>query len=154
VSVRSSLLSCGLALLTVACSVTRHGTLSRFPSGVTVPIAVVVDAASATVSGTNPDDGERLAGTFHATHEYRAPLPGGVMTPQPPMGGGAVSPGTGPYMAPAQASLIEMTGVLEGDKGTSLRCSLQIKKGLRLHGSGVCRIAGGEDKDIAFRIRF
>ncbi len=151
---RSSLVGCGLFLLTLACTVTRSGTLSRFPSGVSIPLSVVVDTESATVLGTNPESGEHLSGTFHLSHEAPARVPGGVLAPAPPVGGGAVSPGTGPRPAAAQPSVVEMTGRLEGDKGTSLRCTLQVKRGLRVEGFGACRDAEGEDAPLAFRIRF
>ena len=153
-SARSLLVVCGVALVVSSCSVTRHGTLSKFPSGVTIPISVVVGADSATVRGTNPESGERLAGTFHLTGKERAATPGGVMGPAPVIGGGSVSPGTGPRPATAQQpSVVEMSGRLEGDLGTNLRCTLQVKKGLRLEGLGACRNEGEEER-LAFRIRF
>ena len=153
-STRLSLVVCGVALVVSSCSVTRHGTLAKFPSGVTIPISVVVEADSAAIRGTNPESGERLAGTFHLTGKDRTATPGGVMGPAPVIGGGSVSPGTGPRPATAQQpSVVEMSGRLEGDLGTSLRCTLQVKKGLRLEGLGACRNEGDEER-LAFRIRF
>lgn len=146
---------CGAALAASGCSVTRHGTLAKFPSGVIIPISVVVEEDAATVRGTNPETGERLAGTFHLTGKERTSPPGGVMAPAPAMGGGAMSPGTGPRPATSQQpSVLDMAGRLEGDLGTSLRCTLQVKKGLRLEGLGGCRMLEGEDGSLAFRIRF
>ena len=146
---------CGVVVAVSGCSVTRHGTLAKFPSGVVVPITVVVEVDGATVRGTNPETGERLAGTLHVTGKERTSAPGGVMGPAAAVGGGAVSPGTGPRPATAQQpTVLDMAGRLEGDLGTSLRCTLQVKKGLRLEGLGACRVDEDEKGPLAFRIRF
>jgi len=154
VSRRSLAVGCSFALLAVACVVTRQGTLTKVSSGAVFPVSVVVAADSATVRGTNPENGESLEGTFHLDSEGRAPSPMGVPGPAPPIGGGAVSPGTGPRPVSGRPVVLELTGRLEGDKGTSLRCSLQIKKGLRLEGMGLCRSLEGEEESAVFRIRF
>ncbi|HVN76282.1 MAG TPA: hypothetical protein VMT19_08205 [Thermoanaerobaculaceae bacterium] len=145
---------CGLACLAAGCAVTRQGTLTGGTPAVTVPVSVAVGAESAAVHGTNPQTGERLEGTFHLTREERTPSPVGIPGPPPSFGGGAVSPGTGPGYAASGPAVIAMSGRLEGDKGTSLRCTLQVKKGLNLQGVGVCRPSEGAEEGIVYRLRF
>ncbi len=144
----------GLALVATACTFTRQGNLTRVPSGPAIPISVAVGADSARVTGTDPATGERLDGTFHLDRGERPPSPIGVPGPAPAIGGGAVSPGTGPRPATGRPAVLDLKGRLEGDKGTSVRCALQIKKGLRLEGVGVCRAADDDEAPVVYRIRF
>ncbi len=150
----SATLGCGLALLAGACAFTRSGTLTNAGTGAVIPVSIEVGSESATVRGTNPANGERLEGTFHLEPKERTPEEVSLPGPPPPMGGGAVSPGTGPRPAARAPAVLNMSGRLEGDKGTSLRCGLQVKKGLNLEGVGVCRTAEGEGTLVVYRIRF
>jgi hypothetical protein len=50
--------------------------------------------------------------------------------------------------------MIEMSGRLEGDKGTTLKCVLQIEKRLKIRGSGTCRSVEGDDLNPTYRLRF
>ena len=65
-----------------------------------------------------------------------------------------MSPGVGPRPATGRQAILEMAGRLEGDKGTSLRCALEVRKGLRLRGEGVCRTLEGQEEITLYRIRF
>ena len=152
--IRSLVMGCALGLLLGACAVTREGTLTRLPSGATVPVSVSIREDVATVTGTDPATGERLEGIFHTSAGERTTGPRGVLGPSPALGGGAVSPGVPPPPATDRRSTIDMVGRLEGDKGTSARCVLQIERGLRVKGSGVCRGEEGDDQSPTFRLRF
>jgi len=145
---------CGLALLAGACTFTRQGSLTSVSSGKTIPIAVAVGAETASIKGTDPATGEHLEGTFRLEPKERTPATIGIPGPPPALGGGGVSPGTGPRPATAAPNVLDMSGRLEGDKGTSLRCGLQVKKGLKLEGVGVCRTDEGEEALVVYRIRF
>ncbi len=147
-------LGAGLALLAGSCTFTRHGTLTSASSGAVIPISVAVAAESAKITGTDPATGERIEGTFHLERAERSPGRIGVPGPAPAIGGGAVSPGTGPRPATATPAVLDLTGRLEGDRGTSLRCGLQIKKGLNLEGVGACRTDESDENVVAYRIRF
>ena len=152
-SPRTVAAGCGFVVLLAACAFTRHGTLTRTSSGAVIPISVVVREDSATLRGTNPENGESLEGLFHIDNTERPRAPIGLSGPAPAVGG-AVSPGVGPRPVTGQAAILEMAGHLEGDKGTSLRCALEIKKGLLLEGSGVCRTLEGQEEITLYRIRF
>jgi len=145
---------CALTVLLAACAVTRQGTLTRISSRVAIPISVVITADSATIRGTNPENGESLEGILHLDREERARAPIGMPEPVAPVGGGSVSPGVGPRPATGRPAILEMTGRLEGDKGTSLRCALEVKKSLKLQGVGVCRTLEGQEEPTLYRIRF
>ena len=152
-SPRTLALGCGFVVLLAACAFTRHGTLTRTESKVVIPISVVIEEESATIRGTNPENGESLEGHFHIDSGERSRSPIGLPGPPPPVGG-AVSPGVGPRPATGRPKILEMVGRLEGDKGTSLRCALEIKKGLRLEGAGVCRAVEGQEETTLYRISF
>ncbi len=152
-SLRTPAVGCGFVVLLVACAFTRHGTLTKTPSEMVIPISVVVREDSATIRGTNPENGESLEGLFHIDREERPRAPIGLPGPPPPVGG-AVSPGVGPRPATGRQAILEMAGRLEGDKGTSLRCALEVRKGLRLRGEGVCRTLEGQEEITLYRIRF
>lgn len=143
-----------VAVAGLACTVTRHGTLERLPAGPVIPVSISVQEEAATVVGTDPQTGERLEGVFHVSHEERPAERRGMVAPVPPMGGGAGSPGVAPPSPSDRRSTIEMVGHLEGSKGTSAKCTLQIFRGLRVRGSGDCRADEGDDQHPTFRIRF
>ncbi|MBZ5589382.1 MAG: hypothetical protein LAO05_12550 [Acidobacteriia bacterium] len=153
-SPRSLAAGCALTALLAGCAVTRQGKLTTIASGVTIPITVEVKADSATIHGTNPESGEHLEGIFRLDRGERVRGSMGMPGPVGPGGGGSVSPGVGPYPATGRPAILEMTGHLEGDKGTSLRCALEVEKRLRLRGAGVCRTLEGQEESTVYRIRF
>ncbi len=144
----------GCFVVLSGCAVTREGTLTRIPSGPAVPVSVSVQEESATVVGTDPETGERFEGIFRVNREQRGSGPGGMVDPRPAMGGGAVSPGVAPPLPTGRRATIEMSGRLEGDKGTTLKCVLQIEKRLKIRGSGTCRPVEGDDLNPTYRLRF
>lgn len=126
--------------------VTRAGTLTKIPGGPEIPVTVAVKEESATVRGTNPKTGEALAGVLRVEHAERPP------------GGLAPAPGSGPNigLAPLSGGPVVMVfvGRLDGDRGTSLKCKLEVERRLRLRGRGVCRLADSEDKFPIYRLSF
>jgi hypothetical protein len=141
----------GLGILS-ACVVARQGTLTRVTGGAPVPVTVRVEADSATVRGTDPATGERLEGSFHVDREQRGAR--GVLAPPAPVGGGSVSPGQPPSPVSVPRATLRMSGRLDGDKGTSLTCVLEVERRLRLRGSGLCRPIGGDEPAVTYRLRF
>ena len=152
-SPRTLAVGSSLVVLLAACAFTRHGTLTGTESGVVIPMSIVIKEDSATMRGTNPENGESLEGLFHIDSDERPRAPIGLPGPPPPVGG-AVCPGVGPRPATGRPEILEMAGRLEGDKGTSLRCALEVKKGLKLKGEGVCRALEGQDEITLYRISF
>jgi hypothetical protein len=150
----SAIARCGCFIVLSGCAVTREGTLTRIPSGPTIPVSVSVQEESATVVGTDPGTGERLEGTFHVNREQRGSGPGGNVEPWPPMGGGAISPGVAPPLPTGRRATIQMVGRLEGDKGTNLKCVLEIEKRVKIRGSGTCRPVESDDLNPTYRLRF
>ncbi len=143
---RSALAASVLPLLLGGCVVTRAGTLTRVPGGPEIPVTVAVKEESATVRGTNPQTGEVLAGIFQVEHAER---PAGGLRPVPETG-----PQTG--FAPVTGGPVVMVfvGRLEGDRGTSLKCRLEVERRLRLRGRGVCRLADSDDQFPLYRLSF
>jgi len=143
---RSALAVSVLPLLLGACVVTRAGTLTRVPGGPEIPVTVAVKEESATVRGTNPQTGEALTGVLRVEHAERPP------------GGLAPVPGIGPQigLAPVTGGPVVMVfvGRLEGDRGTNLKCRLEVERRLRLRGRGVCRLADSEDQFPLYRLSF
>ncbi|HQT93868.1 MAG: hypothetical protein B7Z68_02275 [Acidobacteria bacterium 21-70-11] len=126
--------------------VTRAGTLTGIPDGPAIPVTVAVKEESATVRGTNPKTGEALAGVLRVEHAERPP------------GGLARAPDAGPDIgvAPVPGGPVVMVfvGRLDGDRGTSLKCKLEVERRLRLRGRGVCRLADSEAKFPIYRLSF
>jgi hypothetical protein len=145
---RSALAAGVLPLVLGGCVVTRAGTLTRVPGGPEIPVTVAVKEASATVLGVDPQTGETLAGVLHVEHAERPP---GGLAPVP-------SPGLGPHigLAPETGGPVVMVfvGRLEGDRGTSLKCRLEVERRLRLRGRGVCRLADSEAQFPLYRLTF
>ncbi len=137
---------CALPLVLGGCVVTRAGTLTKIPDGPAIPATVAVREESATVRGVDPLTGETLTGVLHVEHAER------------PRGGLAPAPGVGPHvgLAPSPAGPVVMVfvGRLEGDRGTSLKCTLEVERRLRLRGHGVCRLADSEDPSPVYRLNF
>ena len=126
--------------------VTRAGTLTGVPGGPAIAVTVAVREESATVRGVNPQTGEALTGVLRVEHGER------------PRGWLAPAPGVGPHvgLAPAPAGPVVMVfvGRLEGDRGTSLKCTLEVERRLRLRGHGMCRLADGEGSSPVYRLSF
>lgn len=143
---RSALAASVIPLALGGCVVTRAGTLTAVPAGFEIPVTVAVKEESATVHGLDPRTGEELAGVLRVEHAKR------------PAGGLAPAPGIGPHLgfAPVTAGPVVMVfvGPLEGNRGTSLECTLEVERRLRLRGRGVCRLAEGDDRTPAYRLSF
>ena len=143
---RSALAASVLPLLLGGCVVTRAGTLTKLPAVTEIPVTVAVKEESATVRGTNPRTGEALTGVLLVEHAER------------PAGGLAPVPGNGPYigLSPVSGGPVVMVfvGRLEGDRGTSLKCRLEVERRMRLRGQGECRLADGEDRFPVYRLSF
>ena len=148
----SAVAGCGFVVVLTACAVTREGTLTRLSSGDLIPVTVRVEEESVTIVGTNPATGEKLEGTLHVQRGDRGGK--GMLGPRPPGGRPEMSPGMLPPPATGQRATLEMTGMLEGDKGTSLKCALQVEKRLRLRGTGICRPVEGDELNPTYRLRF
>jgi hypothetical protein len=137
---------CAFPLVLGGCVVTRAGTLTKLPDGPKIPVTVAVKEESATVRGTNPKTGEALTGVLRVEHAEHPP------------GGLAPAPGGGPYigLAPVPGGPVVMVfvGRLEGDRGTNLKCRLEVERRLRLRGRGVCRLADSEDQFPLYRLSF
>lgn len=149
-----ALVVAGLGSL-AGCAVTRSGFLADAARGRTIPISIVVRSDSAEITGVDPASGEKLAGKLLLDEE--SPRPGGDFGGvTPPVGGGpAGGPGgTAPIAVGRSASpAFALTGTLEGDQGTRLRCIVEVQQRLRLSGEGVCRSIRPES-DARYVLRF
>jgi hypothetical protein len=143
--------ACGCALLVAGCATTRHGTLRKLPSGSEIPVTVTVSETEATVKGTDPQSGEQFDGTLHVV---KGEGDRGMLGPAPPVGGGAVTPGVAPPPVRTTKGTIHMTGRLEGSKGTSLRCTVDIERTLTMKGGGACVLADSGDPNPAYTLHF
>ena len=150
---RLALLATFLGLAT-GCTLSRPGLVMQLPSGPSFPVTVKVGADSATVTGEDPATGEVFEGTFKLEPRVRKETERGIFGPAQPVGGGAVTPGMAPSQSLPSPATVEMSGILEGDKGTSLKCVLEVKQRLRVGGSGLCRPAGTPDADPTHRLTF
>ncbi len=137
---------CALPLGLAGCVVTRTGTLTATSDGRAIPVTVAVKEESATVRGVDPATGERLEGVLAAG---RPPRPPGGLAPIPP-----AAPPIGVAPTVAGPVVIFFRGHLEGDHGTRLTCTLEVERRLRLRGSGVCRLTGGDDSSPVYRLSF
>jgi hypothetical protein len=137
---------CGIPLVLGGCVVTRAGTLTRMPDGPSTPVTVAVKEDSAAVSGVDPRTGETLAGILPVERGKRPP------------GGLARAPGSAPDIGfappPGGPVVMVFVGRLEGNRGTSLKCRLEVERGLRLRGRGECRPADGEAVSPVYRLTF
>lgn len=149
----SAVTGCGCLVVLSACTVTRQGTLMRLPRGPTVPVTVSIQEESATVRGTNPETGEKLEGTLRLEKQNRRG-DRGMLGPAPVIGGEKASPGMPPPPVTGRKATLDMAGLLEGDKGTNLKCVVQIEKRIRIRGSGTCRPVEGDDLNPTYRLRF
>jgi hypothetical protein len=140
--------------LAVGCTMSRPGLVMQLPSGPSFPVTVKVGADSATVAGEDPATGEVFEGTFKLEPRVRKDMERGIFGPAQPVGGGAVTPGVGPSTSLPSSASVEMSGILEGDKGTTLKCVLKVEQRLRLSGSGLCHPADMPHADPTHRLTF
>jgi hypothetical protein len=148
---RGSLVLCGGLVLLAACAVTRQGTLTKLPPGPEIPVTVSVTETEATLTGTDPQSGEQFEGTFNVV-ETKGDR--GMLGPDSPMGGGSMTPGLPPVPRTGTKDTIQMAGRLDGSKGTSLKCVVQVERTLTLKGSGICWVVDSDDPNPAYRLTF
>ena len=148
---RGSLVLCGGLVLLAACAITRKGTLTKLSAGPEIPVTVSVTETEATLTGTDPQSGEEFEGTFNVV-ETKGDH--GMLGPSSPMGGGSMTPGLPPETRTGTKETIQMTGRLEGSKGTSLKCVVQVERTLTLKGSGICWVVDSDDPNPAYRLHF
>jgi len=149
---RRSVLTLGLVVLLGACTFTRKGVLTRLETGAEFPVAVAITETETRIEGTDPETGEHFEGTLRVQQEKNAQR--GMLGPDPAVGGGSVTPGVAPMPATGMRQTIVMVGRLEGSKGTSVKCTVQIRRTLELQGTGTCRIVDSDDVNPAYRVRF
>ena len=152
--IRLVVASLGVAAVVWGCAMTRHGTLARIPGGPAMPVEVSLRADSAELSATHPSTGEVFEGILREDRESRPPTgPGRVSSDF----GSSASPGGPPDSPPppaSQASVLNLVGTLHGDQGTTLSCSLQVERRIRLRGSGICRERGAPEDAPFYRLSF
>jgi len=133
-----------------ACTVTRPGTLRLLPDGPVIPVEVTVEEDVIFIAGTDPTTGERLSGRLvsEQTATRRAP--------PLPMGGPGPGPsGSAPAPLLAQpASIMTVSGTLEGDRGTVLACDAQVERRMRLRGAGACHPGRAGEDGPTYRLEF
>lgn len=135
-----------------ACTVTRQGTLEELSSAVTLPVALTVESDSAWVRAVDPRTGEVLQGRLTLDPSGRHNRPG--LHPEPPLPSGSAGLGAaGAGMPLRGGTVMNLTGLLEGDQGTMLRCTVQVEQRVRLRGSGLCHDTR-ERVQRSFRLRF
>lgn len=74
--------------------------------------------------------------------------------PEPPIPSDSADQGAAGAGVPLRGgTVMNLTGLLHGDKGTVLRCTVQIEQRLRLRGAGLCHDTR-EGVPRSFRLRF
>jgi hypothetical protein len=148
------LLPAVIVLLGVGCSMTRPGVLAPLPSGPEIPVEVEVSSEWVEVRGVDPTTGERFFGRLEldpAAHDDgpRAPF-------VPPFESAATPGAPRSAVAPAgpQRATMTVSGLLRGDAGTELECTMIIERRIRIHGGGVCRKPGSVEQDPLYRLTF
>lgn len=136
----------------VSCAMTRHGTLVRRRDDLVIRVTVVLHGDGATVTGVNTVTGEQLLGRLSPAPERSWENPDDRIGPPPIGSGSSAVPGGSPPPLPA-AGVLHLVGDLQGDQGTTLRCSAQVRQTLRLHGEGVCFPLTG-DKHSTYILEF
>ena len=153
---RSGSMLAGLVVVAgmTACAVTRSGTLSMPGEERTIPLTVSLSGSTADVTAFDPVTGERFSGSLR--EEVTTQRPAGTAMMGPPVGGGPAPIGAeGAASASLRETMINLTGSLRGDRGTELRCVLQIEKRMLLKGAGTCRPADAlDDEGRIYRISF
>ena len=138
----------GLAVAagSVACAVTRQGTLSVPGEERSIPLTVSLSGSAADITAFDPVTGERFSGTLR--EEPTTSRPAGTAMMGPPVGGGPSPIGAeGAAAASLRDTMINLSGSLRGDRGTELRCMLQIEKRMLIKGAGICRPADAPDDE-------
>jgi hypothetical protein len=142
----------GVLLAAAGCTVSRQGTLETLPFGAVIPVTVSVEGDAVAVQGQHPETGEsfegRLAkvGPARSASDHWYQSPGGTGAPMP-SGIGATGSGD-------NERTIDVAGNLEGDKGTTLHCVVQVERRVRLAGSGLCTVVGAVEGAPTFRLKF
>lgn len=146
----------GLAVAagSVACAVTRQGTLSVPGEERSIPLTVSLSGSAADVTAFDPVTGERFSGTLR--EEPTTQRPAATAMTGPPVGGGPAPIGAeGAAGASLRETAINLTGSLRGDRGTELRCVLQVERRMLIKGAGTCRPADAlDDEGRIYRLVF
>lgn len=137
----------------LGCTVTRQGTLQLLPGGASIPVTVTVEGDSLSLVGEHPETGERLAGRLRK-------VAGDEPTSEPwyPSSptGGAPRPGgiSGVGGEAGTEKTLNLSGTIEGDRGTRLRCLVAVERRLYLRGGGTCRLEAADDNAPSYRLKF
>jgi hypothetical protein len=139
------------AVAGAACTVSREGTLALVPDGPTIHLKVSVTNDQVTLDGVDPVRGERLNGTLTRV--------GGERGSQEPWDAGSSkappSPGAGGVVSSGETELkMNVSGLLEGDRGTRMRCVAEVERRLYLRGGGTCVAADGAEGAPSYRLKF
>jgi hypothetical protein len=140
-----------LAAAGAACTVSRDGTLALVPDGPAIRLKVSVTNDRIVVEGVDPASGERLHGTLERV--------GGERGSQEPWDAGSSkappAPGAGGVVSSGETELrMNVAGILEGDRGTRMRCVAEVERRLYLRGGGTCVAADGADGAPSYRLKF
>lgn len=141
-----------MAVLLTACAVTRQGTLEELSGAVTLPVAVSVEAESAWLRAVDLRSGEVLQGRLALDPSGRHSR--ASVHPEPPLPSGSAGLGAAGAGVPLRGgTVMNLTGLVHGDRGTVLRCSVHIEQRVRLRGAGLCHDTR-EGANRSFRLRF
>jgi len=137
-----------------ACAVTRQGTLSVPGEDRSIPVTVSLTSSTADVTAFDPVTGERFSGSLREEARAQRPVETGMMGP--PIGGGPAPIGSeGVASGSMRDTTINLSGTLRGDRGTELRCVLQVEKRVMIRGAGTCRpLDGLDDEGRVYRLSF
>jgi hypothetical protein len=129
----------------LGCTVSRPGTLQKMPGGPIVELTVTVAANAASVQGIDARTGERLEGSFR---EERTPDTSAAPRVD-------VVPADGsPALQSARDTTLKLVGTLDGDRGTHLRCSLEVQRRVLIRGEGWCRPVDRSDEASFYHLKF
>lgn len=139
-------------IVLLGCTVTRQGTLEELSGAITLPVAVSVESDSAWLRAVDPRTGEVLQGRLSLDPSGRHIRPG--LHPEPPLPSGSAGMGAAGAGVPLRGgTVMNLTGQLQGDQGTTLRCTVQVEQRIRLRGAGLCHDTR-EGIPSSFRLRF
>ncbi len=142
----AALLLVGLVL--GGCALTRHGVLRSLDGPGAMDVTVTVESDSARIHGTDPATGETFDGRLAREEGTEDVARTGVPAGGPPAGAEPV-PG-----AAVRSTTLNLSGVLVGDLGTRLRCSIQVERRVLIRGSGLCRNEGEGAAPRRYRLTF
>jgi hypothetical protein len=143
---RTVLVALAVAVGLSGCAVTRQGKLSVPGEDRSIPATVSLGGSSADITAFDPVTGERFSGSLR--EEPTTQRAAGTAMMGPPVGGGPAPIGAeGAASALLRETMINLTGALRGDRGTELRCVLQIEKRALIKGAGTCRPADALDDE-------